>query len=64
MLERMYPLSPVKAVLEENYDPGRYRVYGLFREVYGSSRRDIESKLVNSGYANYRFNGSNGATRA
>lgn len=63
MMEQIYPLSPVKAVLEENIDPGRYRVYGLFSEVYGSSRKEIESKLVSlkSGYSNYRFNGSNGA---
>jgi len=66
MLEQIYPLLPVRSVLEENYDPGRCRVYGLFSEVYGSSQKAVEAKLVNvnSGYSNYRFNSSNKASES
>ena len=66
MLEQVYPLLPVRSVLEENYDPGRSRVYGLFSEVYGSSKQAVEGKLVNLnlGYGSYQFNGSNKAAES
>ena len=66
MLEQVYPLLPVRSVLEENYDPGRSRVYGLFSEVYGSSKQAVEAKLVslNLGYGSYQFNGSNKAAES
>ena len=50
--------------MEENFDPGRSRVYELLSEVYGSSRKDIESKLINLGYPNYQFNSSNKAAES
>jgi hypothetical protein len=63
MLEQIYPLSPAGSVMKENFDPGRCRVYKLLSEVYGSSKKSIESNLVslNSGY---RFNGSNNAAES
>lgn len=66
MLEQIYPLSPAGSVMKENFDPGRCRVYGLFSEVYGSSKKSIESNLVNLnlGYSNYRFNSSNKAAES
>lgn len=62
-LEQIYPLSEVKSIMEENFDPGRFRCYGLLSEVYGTSKQAIESKLtkVNVGYSNYQFNGNNNA---
>jgi hypothetical protein len=65
-LEQVYPLSEVKSVMEENFDPGRFRCYGLLSEVYGTSKQVIESKLinVNVGYRNCQFNGSNNAAHS
>lgn len=64
MLETIYPLCSVRSVMEANFDPGRSRVYGLLSEVYGSSKKDIESKLVNIGYPNFQFNNSNKAAES
>ena len=65
-LDQLYPLSPIKSIMEENFDPGRFRCYGLLSEVYGTSKQAIESKLtnVNSGYGNYQFNSSNNAAHS
>jgi hypothetical protein len=62
-LDQIYPLSPVKSIMEANFDPGRARCYGLLYEVYGRSKQSIESKLtkVKVGYNNYEFNMSNSA---
>lgn len=64
MLEQVYPLVPVKSVLEKNSDPGRCRVYGLLSEVYGSSKKDIESKLTTLNLGYYQFNSSNKAAES
>ncbi|MGE5626633.1 MAG: M15 family metallopeptidase [Solirubrobacterales bacterium] len=64
MMEQIYPLTPVKNLLKGDFDPGRSRVYSLFSEVYGSSRKDIENKLVNSNFSNCRFNSSNSAVES
>jgi hypothetical protein len=63
MLEQIYPLSTIRKVSDENFDPGRRRVYSLLTEVYGTSKQTIERNLinVNSGYINYQFNGKNKA---
>jgi hypothetical protein len=63
MLEQIYPLSSIGSVLDDNFDPGRCRVYPLLSEVYGYSKQSIETKLtnVNFGYRNYLFNNSNKA---
>ena len=62
-LEQIYPLTPVNSIMEENFDPGRFRCYGLLSEVYGFSKQTIESKLtkVNAGFGNYQFNSNNNA---
>lgn len=66
MLEQIYPLSTVRSVVEENFDPGRCRVYGLLTEVYGRSKQSVEVNLinVNAGYMNYQFNGNNKAANS
>lgn len=65
-LEQIYPLSPIRSIMEENFDPGRYRCYGLLSEVYGLSKQVIESNLgkVNVGYRSYQFNKSNKAAHS
>ncbi len=65
-LEQIYPLSPVRSIMKTDYDPGRSRSYGLLTEVYGSSKKTIESKLtkVKVGYNNYGFNMSNSAANS
>jgi hypothetical protein len=65
-LEQFYPLSEVKIIMEENFDPGRFRCYGLLSEVYGTSKQAIESNLskVNVGYGNYQFNSNNNAAHS
>ena len=62
-LEQIYPLTPVNSIMEENFDPGRFRCYGLLSEVYGVSKQTIESKLtkVSAGFGNYQFNSNNNA---
>lgn len=65
-LEQFYPLSEVKSIMKENFDPGRFRCYGLLSEVYGTSKQAIESNLskVNVGYGNYQFNSNNNASHS
>ncbi|MDP4179225.1 MAG: M15 family metallopeptidase [Bacillota bacterium] len=63
MMEQIYPLTAINKVSEKNFDPGRIRVYSLLSEVYGLSRKSIETNLVNTnlGYRYYQFNKSNKA---
>jgi hypothetical protein len=63
MLEQSYPLTITGTLMEKDYDPGRVRMYGLLREVYGSSQQQIEKQLgnVTVGGRNFQFSKSNGA---
>ena len=63
MLEQIYPLVTVRNVMDQNFDPGRCRVYELLTDVYGTSKQSVESKLTNvrSGFGSYQFNGNNKA---
>jgi len=63
-LEQSYPLTPIKTIMGENFDPGRCRSYGLLSEVYGNSKQVIESNLtkVKVGYKNYQFSKSSSAS--
>ena len=65
-LEQIYPLTPIKSIMKTDFDPGRVRSYGLLTEVYGSSKKAIESNLtkVRVGYNNYQFNKSNNAANS
>lgn len=66
MLEQVYPLEPVTKLMDKNFDPGRSRVYELTRDVYGSSRQQIEKNLmmVHTGYGSFQFNKNNKAGEA
>ena len=65
-LDQLYPLTPVINIMDTNFDPGRFRCYGLLSEVYGTSKQSIESKLttVKVGYSNYQFNDNNRAAHS
>ncbi len=58
MLEQSYPLEPVTKLMDKNFDPGRARVYELIREVYGTSRQQVEKNLivVHTAYGSFQFN--------
>ncbi|MFZ5987970.1 MAG: M15 family metallopeptidase [Bacillota bacterium] len=66
MLEPLYPLWDIDTLMEENYDPGRIRVYSLLKEVYGGSRQQITSNLesVRAGSKHCSFNRNNKASEA
>lgn len=66
MLEQIYPISDINNLMEENFDPGRFRVYGLLKDVYGKSKGEIQSNLVNVkiGYQNCLFNENNEASKS
>lgn len=48
MLEQIYPKEHIKQISEKNFDPGRFRVYGLLKEVYGESKGQIQKNLINT----------------
>lgn len=62
-MEQMYPLTDIQNLMEENYDPGRVRVYGFLKEVYGGTKEQIEKNLkgVPMGGKTCSFNKNNGA---
>jgi hypothetical protein len=66
MMEQIYPLNSITQIMDENYDPGRFRVNTLLKEVYGGTKDRVEAKLtgVNVGYGSLRFNGVNKASDA
>ena len=63
MLEQVYPLTTTGTLMEKDFDPGRVRMYGLLKEVYGGNQQQIEKHLgnVNVGGRNFQFSKSNGA---
>lgn len=66
MLEQTYPLSSSGKLMPDDFDPGRIRVYALFKEVYGSSKNQVEDNLISikTGYGSCTFNKNNGAAKA
>ena len=63
MFEQIYPLSLKDKLSDLSFDPGRIRVYGLLKEVYGSTKKEVEERLVNVPAFGgcFMFNGSNNA---
>ncbi|MBW6409518.1 M15 family metallopeptidase [Clostridium weizhouense] len=63
MLEQYYPFEKNTNVMDKTFDPGRARQYDLLGEVYGNSKKAIESNLTHLkyGYKNYQFNKKNNA---
>ncbi len=65
MMELVYPLESINSLMTENFDPGRMRVYSLFKEVYGGYKQEIEKNLttVKVGNKNLLFNEQNDAAK-
>lgn len=63
MLEQYYPTESIDKVMDKGFDPGRFRVYSLFKEVYGYDKDSVESNLkgINLAYGNFQFNRNNNA---
>lgn len=63
MLEQPYTLTAINKLMEKDFDPGRVRVYGLLKEVYGDNKQQIEKQLgnVNTGGRSFQFSKSNAA---
>lgn len=66
MLEQIYPLEDIDALMPEEFNPGRIRVYPLLNEVYGGSKAQIEKNLKNTmaGYRTFPFNTQNNGSEA
>lgn len=66
MMEQIYPLSDIDELMLENFDPGRGRVYSLFKEVYGGTKGEVQSNLINvrTGYGSSQFNKNNNAAQS
>jgi len=66
MMEQMYPLKPIKTLMEKDFNPGRIRVYPFLKEVYGSSMKQVQENLktLKIGHKNYSFNSNNHAADA
>ncbi|WP_425447666.1 M15 family metallopeptidase [Dethiothermospora halolimnae] len=66
MLEQPYTIKNINTIPDKNFDPGRIRVDSFLKEVYGKSRKEIESNLTNLkvGYKYYPFNKKNSASKA
>ncbi|QEK12425.1 M15 family metallopeptidase [Crassaminicella thermophila] len=63
MMQQIYPIYSIKNLMRKTLNPGRIRVYGLLKEVYGNSKEQIKSNLVGVkvGYKYYPFNRKNNA---
>lgn len=66
MMEQVYPLGSIDKLMDEEFDPGRARVYALLKDVYGVSKEQVQSNLtrVKVGYKYWDFNGENGAAES
>jgi D-alanyl-D-alanine carboxypeptidase len=66
MLAQVYRPGRVQEPFRPDYDPGRFRVDGLFSAVYGSSSSEVGGHLVPVDFcgARVRFNAQNGAAAA
>lgn len=65
-MEQIYPLTNISKLMDKSYDPGRYRSYDLLKEIYGSSKQEIEGNLksVNLKYTQVLFNNNNKAAES
>ncbi|MFA9396980.1 MAG: M15 family metallopeptidase [Clostridiaceae bacterium] len=65
-LEQLYPMNISKKIMNENFDPGRFRNYSLLNCLYGKSENEIGKNLVNVniGYTNAYFNKNNEAANS
>ncbi len=65
MMEQLYPLDGKMELMEENFDPGRIRIYPILKEVYGAAQNEIEKNLAHIwiGGKKLKFNRQNNAAK-
>lgn len=63
MLEQLYPLTDTTGIAALNIDPGRFRVYAFFNDVFGATKEKTSANLVKVtfGTQNLSFTQLNGA---
>ena len=63
---QIYPLSNPTDKLPENFDPGRFRVEGIFKALYGENEKEVLSNCENVNFCGHRvtFNSRCGAAAA
>lgn len=66
MLELAYPLGEASTLPQDDQDPGRFRVYAFFDELYGATDVDTSANLtkVTYGTQSLKFSRINGADLA
>lgn len=66
MMEQIYPSDNLKKLMDINFDPGRFRVYELLKDVYGNSQQRVQQNLANvsTSYGSLQFNRNNNAAIA
>lgn len=66
MLEQPYPLVKATGIASENNDPGRFRVYAFFDELYGSTKEATYANLIKVTYGSQslKFSKISGAAAA
>ncbi|NLI91420.1 MAG: M15 family metallopeptidase [Peptococcaceae bacterium] len=66
MMDQIYPLSDIRELLPNHFNPGCARVYPLLNEVYGMNKGQILSNLVkvSIGYKFVEFNNNNKASES
>jgi len=50
MLSQIYPLSDAAGIMEKDFDPGRYRSYAFFIDVYGNTKELTYANTVKVTY--------------
>ena len=65
-MEQHYPLTDIKTLMTENFSPGRVRSYELLKEVYGSTKGEVQGNIkgFNTNCGKISFNKNNKAGEA
>lgn len=66
MLSLLYRPGPTIELIDEQDDPGRFRVQDFFKAVYGATRKEVAQNLVTVDFCGspVKFNANNGAAKA
>lgn len=66
MFFQSYPLANPTGTLPQNFDPGRIRVEGFFKALYGGSAKEVARNCVTVDFCGHKvpFNSRHGAAQA
>jgi len=53
---QIYPINNPTDRLSENFDPGRFRVEGIFKALYGSNEKEVLSNCEHVNFCGHRVN--------